>query len=475
MVPGKKRQTETPYNGNGKMMSLAFFIGPAICVAIFMAIFNLRSFPSLGKPTLLSRCGTNASKSISSSPSQDVSEVLSELYRSTNNGGDLIGFAQRQLSRISPALSKRSRVKIGTPSLARDGSTGRVVLGFRIEVPTTVNADGGSLFKRGNTNFLLLCELTSPIESVECQDSGLFPWVIPPQCNPANWLNPSKKTFWGFLTTGPEDARLFFDSEGALHATFGGRGCHANTPYNQTNPINSLYEIKWDKEAGGVWTPNGVPNLLEVRTRDGKSLDDAYPPVTKSWIPVPSVIASNGSMPVNEKKINHLLLGFTKDMTSSVVYEIYDTADSVYFVRPTKNSMDLKDADIRSFRGSTNLVPFHGFLLGIGHPKRSSKYFLYWYAICPQSPYMPIARSNLFNIRDEEYYSKLNRSDVKVSFALGLALEGDDLYISWSEKDRNPLLSVYNSSFVFDMLVNSSSPPSHLRETKEVSKLCPVE
>ena len=378
MVMGEKRRAETP--SNGKMMSLAFFIGPAIiCVAIFMEIFNLRSFHSLAKPTPLSRCGTNASESISSSPSQDLSEILSELYRSTNNGGDLIGFAQRQLSRISPALSKRSDVKIGTPSLAREGSTGRVVLGFRIEVPTTVNAGGKSLFKRRKTNFLLLCELTSPIESVKCQDSGLFPWAIPPQCNHANWLNPRKKSLWGILNTGPEDARLFFDSEGALRATFGGRGCHANTPYNETSPITSLYEIKWDKEAGGAWTPNGVPNLLDLRTIDGKSLDDAYPPVTKNWIPVPSAtIASNGSIPVNEKRMNHLLLGFTHHMTSSIVYEMYDTADSVYFVRPTKKSLDLRDADIKSFRGSTNLVPFHGFLLGIGHPKRSSKYFLYW-------------------------------------------------------------------------------------------------
>ena len=332
-----------------------------------MAILNLQvSLP-------LSSQSSRTKVSESSMQSRNTpGNLLSELYRSTNNDGVLIPFVRRQLSRTNPALSKLPHVKFGTPSLARDETTGRVVIAFRIETPTIVDAKGESMSGLMNANFLLLCELIWPIESVECQDSGLFPWTIPPQCSSANWFNPSTKTQWGFLTTGPEDARLFFDSEGALHATFGGRGCHKNTPYNDTNPVYSLYEVKWDESDDGVWTPNGMPHLLDLRTKDGRYLGNDYPPVMKSWVSIPSVHDAR------EKKTNHLLLGFTSSMTSSVVYEVYDTPDSVYLVKPTENSMDLKHADIGSFRGSTNLVLFRGFLLGIGHPEKRSKYFLYW-------------------------------------------------------------------------------------------------
>jgi hypothetical protein len=85
---------------------------------------------------------------------------------------------------------------------------------------------------------------------------------------------------------------------------------------------------------------------------------------------------------------------------------------------------------------------------------------------------MPIARSNYFNFRDAEYYFKHNMSDVTISFALGLAVEGDIVYTSWSENDSNPLLSAWESSDVYNALINSSRMP--LR-TNEASSLCSME
>ena len=87
------------------------------------------------------------------------------------------------------------------------------------------------------------------------------------------------------------------------------------------------------------------------------------------------------------------------------------------------------------------------------------------YLICPEPPYKPIARSELFNVRTPDYYSNHNMTDVTVSFALGLALEGDMLYISWSENDNNPILSAWKSSHIYDLLKNSSLSPSLLKES----------
>ncbi|KAL3810456.1 hypothetical protein ACHAXA_010386 [Cyclostephanos tholiformis] len=166
------------------------------------------------------------------------------------------------------------------------------------------------------------------------------------------------------------------------------------------------------------------------------------------------------------------LLGFTSNMTSSVIYEVFDYADSLSYVRPAEYSKDAKEADLVHFRGSTNLVPFHTFLLGVGHRRLKKKYFLYWYAICPCPPYIPIAQSNYFNFRDAEYYSRHNMSDVRTSFALGLAVEGDIVYVSWSENDSNPLLSAWDSSRVDNALVNSSRMP--LRTNEASSHCCMV-
>ncbi len=60
-------------------------------------------------------------------------------------------------------------------------------------------------------------------------------------------------------------------------------------------------------------------------------------------------------------------------------------------------------------------------------------------------------------------------SDVIVSFTLGLAVEDNIVYTSWSENDSNPLLSGWESSDVYDALTNSSRMPLL---TNEASLLC---
>ena len=153
-------------------------------VPVFVVNVILMAVPYFLLSLPLSSQSSRTKVSESSMQSQNtLGNLLSELYRSTNNDGELIPFVRRQLNRTNPALSKLPHVKFGTPSLARDETTGRVVIAFRIETPTIVDAKGESMSGLMNANFLLLCELIWPIESVECQDSGLFPWTIPPQCS----------------------------------------------------------------------------------------------------------------------------------------------------------------------------------------------------------------------------------------------------------------------------------------------------
>lgn len=334
---------------------------------IVMALSHIRSNAHILKSYY------SASSAIKGSGSDNT---LTNLINHTNNG-ELIEFALKQISRLNPALVKRGNIKVGTPSLARDKSNLRTILGFRIETPTVITEEGVNKEGLFNSNFLMLCELKNTMDSIVCQDSGIFPWHIPPQCNPHNWLNPVQRTFWGFLTNGPEDARLFFDAGGALWTIFGSRGCHEKTPFNSTNPIYSLYFLKWDEqhtEDGPLWVPNSIPSLLDLRNKDGQSLGDEYPSVTKSWIPIPPATVSNSAEEVNL----HLLVGFTRNMASSVVYEIFQHRDSTSFVKPYGNSPEISEADTGSFRGSTNLISFHSYLLGVGHPAKKSKYFLYW-------------------------------------------------------------------------------------------------
>jgi hypothetical protein len=345
-----------------------------VTVAIILVGSALFRFRTVGYARMKSQLASTTQDvavitTSASSSGGNSHHLLSELLSYTNHG-ELLRFFNEQLLHLNPALARRTGIKIGSPSLARDEATGRAVLGVRVETPVTISSNGRNMFPMASSNFLMLCDLKFPIGSVKCQDSGIFPWAIPPQCSGARWFNPATSTFWGFLTVGPEDARLFFDSNGALNAVFGARGCHPNTPYNESNPIYSLYEITWDYD-GGVWTPNGagVPSLLDLSTSEGMPLDN-YPTVTKSWIPLP---------PSNQTAPTHYLLGFTSNMGSSVVYEVFDSDDSMSHVRPAEYSKDMKEADTDSFRGSTNLVPFRGFLLGVGHPAaRGGKYFLYW-------------------------------------------------------------------------------------------------
>ena len=355
------------------LLPLTLICAGLVCLTQFLPQTKMLLFTKSNMASLLALSAKAASfttKTASGSGGGDGHHIiLSELLSYTNHG-ELLGFFRERLLRLNPALSRRTGIRIGSPSLARDEASGRVVLGVRVEAPVTINSNGRNLFPRAMANFLMLCDLTFPIGNVICQDSGIFPWSIPPQCSITEWLNPATMTFWGFRNVGPEDARLFFDSNGTLNAIFGARGCHPSTPFNESNPIQSMYQIKWDDD-DGVWTPNGegVPSLLDLRTSEGLPLEK-YPTVTKSWIPLPP---SNQTTPRQR-----YLLGFTSNMTSSVIYEVFDYADSLSYVRPAEYSKDAKEADLVHFRGSTNLVPFHTFLLGVGHRRLKKKYFLYW-------------------------------------------------------------------------------------------------
>jgi len=121
--------------------------------------------------------------------------LLSQLLSYTNHG-KLLKFFNEQLLHLNPALARRTGFKIGSPSLARDEATGRAVLGVRVETPVTISSNGRIMFPMASSNFLMLCDLKFPIGSMKCQDSGIFPWAIPPQCSGARWFNPAASTFW---------------------------------------------------------------------------------------------------------------------------------------------------------------------------------------------------------------------------------------------------------------------------------------
>ena len=55
------------------------------------------------------------------------------------------------------------------------------------------------------------------------------------------YLSAATSTFWGFLTTGPEDARFFYDFTWAFNAVIDARGCHPNTQWKLTQSILCAY------------------------------------------------------------------------------------------------------------------------------------------------------------------------------------------------------------------------------------------
>jgi hypothetical protein len=360
---------------------------------------------------------------------------------------------------------------MGNPSLAHDPATNRTVVGFRVQVRASKK-------RVRMARYLMFCETaatgrergTGPMAtkgylstSWRCQDSGWDTSYVPPECDPAYWGRPHVILPYGPLTRGPEDARMFFDADGNLGATAMMRGCHPLTPYGNRTALWSVYTARWTRSPsdGGAWRMDRPPKVLDLRTPAMAHLGDAYPFATKSWVAIPSAKRTTGTAtsraappPTDEGLL--LSVGWTPGMKDHVVYRVAQTLDTLSAVVPANSRASHAQADVRTYRASTNLVEFRGAWLGMGHRQvhagGTKTYYHYWYAFCGEAPYRAIAQSDLFLLPDDPA--------VGTSFALGLALEGlgpsQNVYLAWSENDTTPYLTRYSSDDVFRALQNSS-------------------
>jgi hypothetical protein len=418
-----------------------------------------------------------------STPTVTVTEAsllspLEGLYEATDHGRGLAQWARNHAQSVYPFLfatevpdNERGEVVMGNPSLAHDPRTNRTVLGFRIQVM--------AIKKRVRmARYLMLCErrrmakrevtettasamgLEEEEDGVEhswrCQDSGWDASYVPPECEPWFWSRPEITLPYGPLTRGPEDARLFFDSSGNLGATVMLRGCHPHTPYGNRTALWSVYAVRWNrtKDEDGTWKMDRSPKLLDLRTSDLRFLGGSYPPATKSWVVLPTVSkgAARAAAPPASDVGMLLSVGWTPGMENHVVYRVAQTSETLSAVVPANANVNHSDADIRTYRASTNVVEFRGVLLGMGHRqvhKMATKtYYHYWYAFCSEPPYRAVALSDPFLLPDDP--------NVGTSFALGLASEGQHVYLAWSENDTRPCLTRYASSDVLRALAHSS-------------------
>jgi hypothetical protein len=428
---------------------------------------------------------------------------LEVLYRQTHNGTTLKRWVRYHVRRTYPQFPdvgsdvdddndsgsgsnknhRKELLVLGAPSLAHDFQTNRTVVGFRVgckAMPLALHRQ----------NYVMLCELVSGSSDNDdndddstnnsrttragdrrtwrCQDSGIENAYVPPQCDRRYWKHPAQKVFWGLTTTGVADPRLLFDfdtgqQQQQLRSTFVMRGCHPDTPYGNSTALYSVYTARW-RRTHGTWRVDGYPTLLDVRAIDGSSLGAAYPPVTKSWITIPTThddtnhrLAATTSHDDDTQQSNHRLrfsVGWSQDMKRHVVYQVHeaDGTGTRYAVTPLRQGANYTHLDLRNYRGSTNVVPFRGALLGIGHRRilPGTIYYHYWYAYCPMAPYYPAVALG-------EGMLLPQRPNVPISFALGLAVEGDHhLYFAWSENDRIPRLTRYTADDVLTAFRNSS-------------------
>lgn len=556
--------------------------------------------------------------------------VLTELYRvimSSSSANDqnsttvrenngLLDFANDQVTRVyvmdsdkKQMLPKHSHpnmsnatfprsllrsIKVFNPSLAYHEALDLVVMGFRVDSDWTgKQKDTDRLPNR--QNYLLMCTFypkydnndtltttatkssqtdsneydVNDLFSYHCQDSGIdeptHPY-IPPQCDPEFFYQPKIATFFGTITAGPEDARLYFlevtanpkntsqtakkddtASSLMLGATFTMRGCHLGSKYNDTSPLYSSAMGHWVfrglPEHNGmydipIWEFQGNPVLLDLRHADGSSLGEKYPSVSKSWIHVPSSSTRLKALNMNDQNMTtpttreiglnstdvilvedyyynkfplNFVVGFTKKMKETIVYSTvsplyqkssnsidkntrlngYDTLVPVYPVTKPKGAVDSQEnqsnplhlyseenmADLHNSRSSTNIIPFHGALLSTGHSyieedrtedekdqllgddefdKIETPYH-FWYLMCPNAPHRVIGRSDPFLLPGTKRGM--------VSFACGLAMVTENrennggeeaVYISWSKKDKIPILSRTTSNEIFEQISNSS-------------------
>jgi hypothetical protein len=427
---------------------------------------------------------------------EDDSSPLERLYAATTgNGTTLADFVRYHALRTYPSLPDLPGLMMGNPSVAHDPVTNRTVLGFRLEhraLPKMLRM----------TRFLMLCEMAvgGEADRVEgggrpqdgssaaapggaaawrCHDSGIGPGYVPPECDARHWRHPAMRVRYAYLTLGPEDARLFFDARGDLGAAFMMRGCHPGTKYGNGTALWSVYTMRW-RHSHGAWRVFRYPKVLDLRTPSMGYLGDKYPIVTKSWVPIPGPDGTYAA-PDNEHHGGlRFSVGWTRNMAEHVVYKVATSDDTLSAVIPANansSSADYSRLDLASYRASTNVVPFRGALLGMGHRQKFSPtkvYHHYWYAFCPREPYPAVALSDAFSLPGSP--------GMAVSFALGLALEGpsakweaasnrqqrmrqrqpqqhmqqQNLYVTWSEHDRTPHLTRFSSEEVVEALRNST-------------------
>lgn len=412
----------------------------------------------------LEGCGTNVTSTLNNTATSDsendahlTRSPLEVLYEQTDSGMKFRDWVLYHVQRTYPHFPDDDGLLLGTPSVAHDPNTNRTILGFRIGSQSMQLA-------LKSVSYLMLCELkhapatTGATETVRdatnaawrCQDSGMENSYIPPECDPRYWKNPTEHVLWGLTIIGPEDARLLLDEEGNLGATMVMRGCHPNTKWGPTTALGSVYTMRW-RRTHETWRVAGYPKLLDLRTRRLEHLGDEYPEVTKSWISVPT--RSEGTKVASHADPQGLRfsVGWTRDMKHHVVYQVRETSKTLYAVTPLRKGVEYSSLDLDSYRGSTNVVPFKGALLGMGHRHIDSAptYEHYWYAYCPHPPYYSaVALSEGFFLPQDR--------NVRTSFALGLAVEGDNLYLFWSEYDKLPRLTLFPSDEVMGALKNST-------------------
>jgi hypothetical protein len=435
----------------GSFGSISTTLKPEIGQQLTQSLDGCGNVPSTSNRTM-----TPASREEAYHPPRSPLEVL---YEQTGNGTGFVDWVMYHVLRVYPHFPDEDAPMPGTPSVAHDPNTNRTVLGFRI-MSTSL------LLALRDVSFLMLCELVQEAAVTSaaagaasesratgaatwrCHDSGMENSYIPPECDARHWKSPAEYVMWGAKTVGPEDARLLLDEEGNLGATMVMRGCHPDTKWGNTTPIGSMYTMRW-RRTHETWRVIGYPKLLDLRKHDSRPLGDAYPEITKSWISIPTRSGGSKVAGLDDPQGLHFSLGWTPGMKRHVVYQVNETSETLFAVTPLRKGVDYSRLDLGAYRGSTNVVQFKGALLGMGHRYSLPSYVHYWYAYCPHPPYYSaVALSDGFLLPKDP--------SVRTSYALGLAAEGDNLYLLWSEHDKVPRFSLHTSDDVMRSFRNSA-------------------
>jgi hypothetical protein len=404
-----------------------------------------------------------------------MASPLESLYAGTENGTQLMDWLLAHARQMYPEFQDGQDIYLGTPSLVAGNPTttskGTTVMSVLVY---------SSSPKFRYLIFLMLCDVRSPLAATTCQDSGFEHFYVPPECDRRFWLNPQKEaTYAGITLVGPADPRLFLDEDGNLGATTVMRGCHPETRFGNHTPIHSVYVLSWKKKKNrqsgdgeGIWRAAGLPKLLDLRGTNNSFLGDSYPSITKSWISIPGPLGHPSPKNASNFRFS---LGWTGGMRENVVYKVAEATLTLYGVVPAQESVPHSRAALGQYRASTNLVPFRGALLGMGHRRafvdKRVLYLHYWYAMCPDEPHQAVACSDAFRLNPDPAS--------RINFSLGLAADervGGSLYLAWSEADSVPLLTRYTPDDILRTFHNSSFARSrggaYLNVSGSFAKVC---